>query len=167
MLEPGRMSWNWLRSSFCHSARNSFEGYKPPAATDQVSASRSACCASRFNRFVRDWLVYVPRCNSKYSSPTEVARPFASVEAASSVTPAEQVQRPERAVAVLEVADALFNFLGPEAAVVGVGGWKVGEDARPVDPLPYKGVVGGLVGVVPGKLLGEKEIAARLGHELR
>src|SRR5229473_2567008 len=151
MLEPGRMSWNWLRSSFCHSALNSFEGYKPPAATDQVSASRSACCASRFNRF---------------------AQPVGRIDhlrlgAAASVTPAEQVQRPERAVAVLEVADALFNFLGPEAAVVGVGGWKVGEDARPVDPLPYKGVVGGLVGVVPGKLLGEKEIAARLGHELR
>src|SRR5260370_19282821 len=94
MLEPGRMSWNWLRSSFCHSAPNSFEGYTPPAATDHISASPSACWPSRFNRFVRDWLVYVPRCNSKYSSPTEVARPFASAEAASKNSPARPISTP-------------------------------------------------------------------------
>ncbi len=72
-----------------------------------------------------------------------------------------------RAVAVLEVMDALGNLLWFEAAVVGVGGWKVREDARPVDPLPHKGVVLGFVGVVPRELLGEEEIAARRRDELR
>src|SRR6266852_1749218 len=86
---------------------------------------------------------------------------------AASVTPTEQVERPARAAAVFEVADALGHFLGLEAAVVRVGGREVGEDAGPVDPLPYKGVVRGLVGVVPGELLGEEEIAAGFGDELR
>ncbi len=80
--------------------------------------------------------------------------------AAASITPTEQIERPARAVPVLEVVDAALDVFRAERAVVGIGGWEVGEDPRPVDPFPYEGMVLGLVGVVPRKLLGQKEIAA-------
>src|SRR2546426_8008335 len=43
----------------------------------------------------------------------------------------------------------------------------MGEDARAVDPFPEKCMVGRLVGVVPRQLLGQEEVAPRLGDKLR
>ena len=89
------------------------------------------------------------------------------LRAAPSVTPPEQVQGAIRAGRVLEVTDAPLDLFGGEAAVVRIRGREVGEDARPVDAFPDEGVVLRLVGVVPGELLGQEEVAARLRHQLR
>ena len=100
------MSWNWFSISFFHAASSVADGYGP-AATDQVSASRRACSALRFRSFVRDWDVYVPRCNSKYSSPDQVVRPLASEEAASKKSAARPSPTPRWC------ADSIISGCGP------------------------------------------------------
>jgi hypothetical protein len=84
-----------------------------------------------------------------------------------SVTPAKQIEGAIDLLAILVVLHAPHHLLGGEVAVVGVGGREMGEDPAPVDPLPYKGVVLRLVGVVPRELLGEEVVASCLSHELR
>src|SRR5258707_2821428 len=86
--------------------------------------------------------------------------------AAATIAPTEQIERPARAAAILEVADAALDVFSAEGAVVGVGGWEMGEDPGPLDPLPYKGMVLGVVGVVAGEVLRQEEVAARLRDEL-
>src|SRR5713226_9572908 len=54
--------------------------------------------------------------------------------------PRQNLERPARAVPVLEVMDAAVDVFWAERPVVGIGGWEMGEDSRPVDPLPYKGM---------------------------
>src|SRR5260370_21632099 len=54
--------------------------------------------------------------------------------------PRPNLERPARAVPVLEVMDAAVDVFRAERAVVGVGGWEVREGPRPVHPLLYKGI---------------------------
>ncbi|SCE59900.1 hypothetical protein GA0115252_17806 [Streptomyces sp. DfronAA-171] len=75
---PGRMSWNWWSSTRRHRASSSSYGYACPPRTAAVaahsSASRSSASARRLPRFVRAWLVYVPRWFSRYNSPRHTGR---------------------------------------------------------------------------------------------
>jgi hypothetical protein len=82
--EPGMMSWNCCSST-------SFQSWSSSAATcsgiaptcaHHSSASRNNRSHSRLPTFVRDWLVSVPRCISKYSSPRHTGtRPPAVISA--------------------------------------------------------------------------------------
>ena len=66
------MSWNCWVSTSCHSSSSSW-AHRPRPATaavaDHSSASRSSRSQRRLPSLVRSWLVSVPRCVSKYSSP--------------------------------------------------------------------------------------------------
>ena len=86
--------------------------------------------------------------------------------AAAAVAVAEQVQGLVRGRRVLEVAHAVLDLFGREVAVVGVCRRKVREHSRAVDTFPPERVVLRLVGVVPGKLLGQEVVAPRLLDQL-
>ena len=59
MLLPGRMSWNWLSSTPFQHLSSVSSGYATPscAATDHISASRSASSLLRLPRLMAAWLV--------------------------------------------------------------------------------------------------------------
>ena len=75
--EPGRISWNWLVRIISHIRFSSSVGYAFPvlsAKTDRSSNSIIAYSLLRLPRLLRAIEVYVPRWNSKYSSPIQVGR---------------------------------------------------------------------------------------------
>ena len=63
---PGRMSWNCCVST---SRQRSSTSAGRPSVAAHSSASTSRRSHRRLPSFVRSWLVSVPRCVSKYSSP--------------------------------------------------------------------------------------------------
>lgn len=78
--------------------------------------------------------------------------------AAAAVAVTERCQGARTPALVLVVADRVRHLLAGELGVVGVHRREVGEDPRAVDALPPEGVVGQLVGLVPGEFLGQEPL---------
>ena len=120
--DPGRMSWNcWTSTSF-HSwsssaATAAVRSGGPPTPAHHSSASWSRRSQVRFPSFVRIWLVSVPRCISKYSSPRQVgtgapAAASPSTEAKNpSTVPSSRRGRPSRSA--MRRARPTISRVGP------------------------------------------------------
>ncbi len=85
---------------------------------------------------------------------------------AAAIAVAEEQAALPRAVVVLEVAHVVEQLAHGGHAVVRVRRRKMRHHAAAVDALPAEGVGGDLVELVPGQLLGEEEVDARLAHDL-
>jgi hypothetical protein len=79
MAVPGKQSWNWHSIRPCHISSSSFLGYLNVLSWIEAYVDRSSRSCSRISQLrlcslVRAWVVYTPRCSSKYSSPYHVTR---------------------------------------------------------------------------------------------
>ena len=68
---------------------------------------------------------------------------------------------------VLVVLDRTDDFFRLAIAAVGVGRREMGPHLGAINTLPPEGVVREAIGLIPGNLLGEEELNAELGENLR
>ena len=84
MDDPGRMSWNWCVRRMRHAASRVSCSYSPPWSIAHAESSSARCSSPshfRLLRFVRPWVVWQPRCSSRYSSPFHTGSAASGAEA--------------------------------------------------------------------------------------